>query len=270
MKLSYQVATPEVRIAPNVTAYQGDLEHSFASVKACGYQGVELMVCNPALVDREKIRRLMEKYALEVPMVCTGEVFGQDGLCFSDTDAARRGAALKRAKDAADLAKWLGAQINIGRLRGGYMWGKNAEDCIANSKAGLREIGEYAKEQGVTVALEPVNALASNFINTTQEGIGVVEEIGNPYFRLMLDTSHMFINDKDMIQSVYEAKGYVTYVHATDSNRLYPGSCKLDFGAFIQALREIGYEGWISVEVFQRPDQDVALQKSYEHLVRLI
>ncbi len=114
------------------------------------------------------------------------------------------------------------------------------------------------------MALEPVNALASNFINTTQEGIGVVEEIGNPYFRLMLDTSHMFINDKDMIQSVHEAKGYVTYVHATDSNRLYPGSCKLDFGAFIQALREIGYEGWISVEVFQRPDQDVALQKSYD------
>ena len=73
-----------------------------------------------------------------------------------------------------------------------------------------------------------------------------------------------------MIKSVHDAKDYVKYVHLVDSNRLYPGSCKLDFAAFFQALREIGYDGYVSVEVFQRPDQDTALEKSAEFIKQFL
>jgi len=55
-----------------------------------------------------------------------------------------------------------------------------------------------------------------------------------------------------------------------DSNRRYPGNCKFDFPAFLSALRQTGYDGWLSVEVFQLPDQDTALRKSYEYLRPLL
>ena len=266
MRLCYQVATPDVIPAPGVTAYQGDLEHSFARLRECGYEGAELMVCDPRKIDVEEVKRLSEKYGLEIPMVCTGEVFGQDGLCFSDPDNARREEAIARCKAAVDVAKFFGAQINIGRLRGGMIWGQDPEACRSRSIEGMREVAKYAEEQGVIVALEPVNSIAINFINTTQEGIEAVREVGVSSFKLMLDSNHMYIEDMDMIQSVIDAKDLVTYVHLVDSNRLYPGNRKLDFPAFLRALKSIGYEGWLSVEVFQRPTQDIALEKSAAYM----
>lgn len=266
MKLSYQVATPDVRPAPGVTAYQGDLEQSFAHVHEAGYEGAELMVCDPARIDLALLDRLCDKYRLTIPMVCTGEVFGQDGLSFTDPDAERRAEAIRRVKAAADVAAHFGAQINIGRVRGGYVYGLPKEICRERSVNGMREAALYAQTLGVTMALEPVNSIASNFINTTQEGIRMVHEIGVPSCTLMLDSNHMFIDDRDMERSIRDAKGLVTYVHLVDSNRLYPGNCKLDFGVFIAGLRAIGYDGWLSVEVFQRPDQDTALRNSIAHL----
>lgn len=270
MRLCYQVATPEVIPAPGVTAYQGDLEHSFARLRECGYEGAELMVCDPRKIDVEELKRLSEKYQLEIPMVCTGEVFGQDGVCFSHPNNTIREDAIARCKAAVDVAKVFGAQINIGRVRGGMIWGEDPEACRTRSIEGMREVAKYAEEQGVIVALEPVNSIAINFINTTQEGIAAVEEVGVSSFKLMLDSNHMYIEDIDMHQSVIDAKDYVTYVHLVDSNRLYLGNRKLDFHAFLSSLKEIGYDGWLSVEVFQRPTQDIALEKSAEHIKEIL
>lgn len=266
MKLCYQVATPDVKVAPSVTAYQGRLETSFSRLNACGYDGAELMVRNPVLIDVHQVKSLSDKYGLTVPMVCTGEVFGQDGLSFSDPDDNRRAEAIARAKAAVDVAAQLGAQINIGRLRGGYVFGQSHKSSRERSVSGMREVALYGQEMGVGVALEPVNSIACNFINTTQEGIEIVKEINVPAFSLMLDSNHMFIEDRHMLKSVEDAKEYVTYVHLVDSNRLYPGNCKLDFSTFLCALRQIGYNGWVSVEVFQWPDQDTALEKSIAYL----
>lgn len=266
MRLCYQVATPEVIPAPGVTAYQGDIEHAFARVKECGYEGVELMVCNPRQIDVPQLQRLCEKYDMEIPMVCTGEVFGQGGVCFSHPDPAVREEAIVRCKAAVEVAMVFGAQINIGRVRGGYLWGEEPEGCRRRSIDGMREVAEYAQASGVIMALEPVNSIAINFINTTQEGIEAVKEINMPACKLMLDSNHMYIEDMDMIQSVHDAKDYVTYVHLVDSNRLYPGNRKLDFHSFLSALKYIGYDGWLGVEVFQRPTQDVALEKSAAYI----
>lgn len=270
MKLCYQVATPDVDIAPTVTAYQGDIQNSFKKLKECGYNGAELMVCNPAQIDVNQVIALSKQYHLDVPMVCTGEIFGQDKLSFSDPDDEVRNEALARAKAAIDVAGKLGAQINIGRLRGGYVWGVPAKTSYKRSVDAFYELTGYAEKKNVIIALEPVNSIAINFINSTLEGIEMVRKINSPYFRLMLDSNHMYIDDIDMLESIEQAKGYFTYVHLVDSNRLYPGNCKLDFKSFIDALKNVGYDGYLSVEVFQRPDQDTALKKSYEHIKPLI
>ncbi len=270
MQLAYQVSTPEVRKAPGVTAYQDDLADSFRALAEVGYDGAELMVANPGLIDAERVRKLAREHKLAIPMVCTGEVFGQDKVSFSDPDDAVRAEAIRRVKDAVDLAAKLGAQINIGRVRGGLVPGRPPEDSRRRSLDGLREIGDHARPLGVTVALEPVNTLAINFVNSTADGLALLGELGRDNITLMLDTAHMFIEDRDVPAAVRAAAGRFTYVHLVDSNRKWPGNCKIDFAAFIRDLRAVGYDGWLSVEVFQVPDQDTALRKSFQHIKPLL
>jgi len=270
MKLSYHVATPEVKILPSVTSYQGDLETSFKRLHEVGYEGAELMVCDPCKIDKAQLKALARKYSLEIPMVCTGEVFGQGAVSFSSTDPEINKEAVKRAFDAVDVAAEFGTQINIGRLRGGLVWGADPEGCKQRIFDAFCKVADYAKPKGVRVALEPVNELLLNYINSTQDGMAMVDKVARDNFKIMIDTNHMWISDIDPIKSVYEAKGYFTHVHLVDTNRLWPGNLKFDFPSFIKALNDIGYDEWCSVEVFSRPDQDTALECSYKYLAPLM
>lgn len=267
MRLSYQVATPEVKKGAGVTAYQGDLEESFKAVKQKGYDGVELMINDPSKIDVASINLLSEKYGLPISMVCTGEVFGQSGISFTDPDARRREDAIQRVKGAVDLALEVGTNlVNIGRVRGGFTLDGDHEKEERLSINGIREVAEYALEKDAIIALEPVNSIAANFINSTNDGIDIIEKMGMPSLKLMLDSNHMFLDDLDPLLSLERAREHVVFVHLADSNRLYPGNCKFNFREFLEKLKEIEYQGWVSVEVFQRPNQDIALEKSINHI----
>lgn len=267
MRLAYQIATNEIIPAAGVTAYQANLEQSFAKVKEVGYDGVELMVCNPKHVNAHQIRNLSEQYELPVAMVCSGEVFGQDGLSFTLLDKDKREEAIERVKDAVDLAVTVGAPyVNIGRVRGGFSLNGDHEQERIWSVEGIKSVARYAKPRGIVIALEPVNSIAATFINSTQDGLAILKEIDEPNLKLMLDSNHMFLDDLDPLKSIQEAKGQFVYVHLADSNRLYPGNCKFDFKSFIDVLKAVGYDDWISIEVFQRPNQDQAIELSYAHI----
>jgi sugar phosphate isomerase/epimerase len=270
VKLGYQVSTPEVYRAPGVTSYQDDFEKSVRALRDRGYDGVELMVRDPRQVDTAELSRVLEKYGYEVPMICTGEVYGQDKLSFADPQDEVRNEAVGRIKAAVDIAALFGKQINLGRARGGYLPGVPLEKTYARIFEAVLEVTDYAAKKDVLIALEPVNTLGLNFINTTLEGLEFVKKVGSPYFRLMIDTAHMHIEDRDIEDSVRKSRDYITFVHLADSNRRYPGAGKFDFPAFIRLLKTVGYDGWVSVEVFPMPDQETALKKSYENIRPLL
>lgn len=270
MKLSYQVSTPEVYKAPGVTSYQGNFEESLQALKDCGYDGVELMVRDPKAVDWNSLERSVAKYEYEVPMVCTGEIYGQDRLSFADPDDGCREEAIKRIKAAIDLATLFGKQINLGRVRGGFLPSIDRDKTYARIFEAVLLVTEYAAKKGVIIALEPVNTLGLNFINTTQEGLDFVKKVGSSNFKLMIDTAHMHIEDKNIPDSVKLSKDYITFVHLADSNRRYPGAGACDFPSFVRLLEEIGYKGYVSIEVFPLPDQETAMRKSFEYIKPLI
>jgi sugar phosphate isomerase/epimerase len=270
MKICYQIAAPDIKPALDITLYLGTLEHSFMRLSECGYDGAELMICDPTVININELKTLSKRYGLEIPMVCTGEIGHQGGLSYSSLNDDVRNEAINRTKGAVDIACELGAQTNIGRIRGDVIIDAPPGVCRKRSIEAIREIAEYADGKGVLVALEPINSLAINFINTTQEGIDLIKEIECPSLTLMLDIHHMYLEDKDMIQSIYDAKDYVTHVHLADSNRQYPGNCKLDFKEFIDAFKHIEYDGYFGVEVYQRPDQETALERSIQHLKPLL
>ncbi|MBO1264309.1 sugar phosphate isomerase/epimerase [Proteiniclasticum sp. SCR006] len=266
MRLCYQVATPDVKIDDSVTAYQGPLEKSFKDLSALGYDGVELMTLNPKELDWEEVKSLLEKYHLKAALVCTGEIFGQLKLSYTDPDAEIRKEAIRRTKEIIDFAGFLGSDINIGRIRGQYNKVLSRKETWDLAVAAFKEISIYAQEKKVRIALETVTIMQTNFINTLEEGLQMVKDVDEENFRLMMDIFHLNLEEKDIYDAIRAYKDYNIHVHLADNNRRYPGHCGLDFEKIIRTFRECGYDGTYSTEIFQIPDQEVAARESIRHL----
>lgn len=270
MKLSYQMATPELTRSPDVTAYMKDMGRGMALLHECGYAGAELMIRDCRGQNRETLDRLLQENDLKISMLCTGEIWAQERISLSDTDDAKRSRCMERFREMIDFAALYGAQVNIGRVRGSLVPGVDPRVTMDRAVDAFRSLSEYAAERNVTLCLEPVNRLQCNFINSTCEGREVVDMVGCPNFRIMLDLFHMNVEDRSICEEIRNSKGYFTYVHICDNNRLYPGNCGLNFAEIIDTLRQTGYDGWLSAEVFQIPDDDVCVRKTAEHILPLI
>ena len=266
MKLCYQVATPDVAIADSVTAYQGPLEKSFYDLASFGYDGVELMTLNPSKLDWDFVRKEAEKNNLAIVLVCTGEIFGQLGLSYTDPKEEVRKEAIRRTKEIIDFASALGANINIGRIRGQYCKELSKEETERYAVDAFKELSEYSGSKGVSIALETVTILQTNFINTLQEAVEIIEAVDNPYFKLMMDVFHLHIEEKDMYEAIRQYSKYNIHVHLADNNRRYPGHCGLDFEKILSTFKECGYNGNFCTEIYQIPNQEEAAKAAIAHL----
>ena len=270
MKLAYQVATPDLDRSPLLTAYQGTLEDGFRLLAKNGYQGVELMVRNPQTLDTAALDTLLQKTGLSITMLATGEIWAQDHLSLSSPDPDNRQRCMARFREFIDCAARYGAQVNVGRVRGEVVPRVPAERTMELAIDAFGQLADYGADRGVTIILEPVNFLQCNFINSTAEGRLVVDRVARKNFRIMLDVFHMNIQDPDILEEIRRSKGYFTYVHLCDRNRLYPGNSTLDFPGILGTLKEIGYDGWVSVEILQVPDGETAIRRSAECLLPLL
>lgn len=269
MKLSFMVATPEIK-SSNVTAYQGELKESFSKMAELGYDGIELMLKNPSQIKVDEMKGLLDKHKLELPVICTGEVYGEDRLSFIDSDESIREEALKRTKEIIIFASHFSAQVNIGRLRGVFIEGVDRKKSLDWALSAFKKVSEYARKYDVGILLEPINRLQSNFINTTEEGIKMVQEVERDNFRLMLDLFHMNIEDVSIEESIFATKRYLGHIHICDSNREAPGQGHLDFRGIIKALIEIGYEGYLSAELWPAVNQDKAAKETIDYIRPII
>lgn len=266
MNLCYQVATPDVEIAESVTAYQGKLSNSFRTVAELGYDGVELMTLNPYKLNWEEVKNEARKNNLKFSIVCTGEIFGQLGLSYTDPVKVKRDEAIKRTKEIIDFASYLGANINIGRIRGRYCAEFSKDETELLAVEAFKEISDYALGKNVKIALETVTILQTNFINTLEEAERIIKKVDKPNFGLMMDVFHMNLEEKDIYEAIRKYMKYNIHVHLSDNNRRYPGQCGLDFDKIIKTFKECGYDGDFCTEIFQFPTMEIAAEKSIEYL----
>ena len=238
------------------------METAFHKLREMGYDGAELMILDPDSVDRDRVEQLSREYDIEIPILCTGEVYGQGRLSFMDPDQSIRTEAILKMKKIIDFASPFGAQVNIGRLRGRFSIKIPKETSLAWMYAAFEEVTDYAAGRGVTIILEPVPYIACNNINSTQDGIAVVRKMGRENFRLMLDIFSMNLEDISMERSFNDAKPYLTHIHVCDSNRLAPGRGNLDFGNILSMIKATGYNGYFSAEFYQHPDQDIVIEEA--------
>ncbi|MBF6617740.1 MAG: sugar phosphate isomerase/epimerase [Candidimonas sp.] len=265
MKLAYMYATPDVRHS-QVTAIQGDIAPTLAQIRQVGYEGVEFLVCDPAAIDVAAIQKAVRDTGLDVPAVCTGEVYGEARLSFADTDAGKRQQARDRMKAAMEFAGRFGAAVNVGRLRGRYQEGVDPAQTLEWISQAIRECAQEFPD--TRIVMEPVNHLYANCLMGTQDMLDFVDSVALPNVGIMLDMVHILIEGEDVGASLRLAQERQCFwhFHVSDSDRLPMGDGSYDIGAVIKALREVSYDDYVTVETFQIPDSQHAIQQSYNTL----
>lgn len=124
-----------------------------------------------------------------------------------------------------------------------------------------------AAKHGVTLAFEPLTTLETDFINTVAEGKALADRINHPNFRLNIDVKAMSGEGKPIPDVIREAKGYIAHVQVNDPNLLGPGMGEVKYEPIIAALREVGYDGWLSVEAFDfKPGAEHIARESMKYL----
>jgi sugar phosphate isomerase/epimerase len=190
----------------------GQAPRHFPGIKDLGYDGVDLFIKPLPPADLARLREGLKSSALEVSVIFPVVVF-ENGLILSDPDKARRHEALQLFETQIELAADLEAKIVLGLDRGAPVGGEN-KDSFHRVDQCLEFFERYRLES----------------------------------VRLLLDTFHMNIEERSIEEAIRLAGSRIGHVHAVDNNRGAPGDGHLDFRSIISALRDTGYDGYLSVE----------------------
>jgi sugar phosphate isomerase/epimerase len=133
------------------------------------------------------------------------------------------------------------------------------------------ELAEHAERLGVRLVLEPQCRLNTDFLMTIGETVEFIESIGAPRsVSFEADAYHMALEEKSLPAALIRGRKYLTYVQLGDSNRLAPGQGFLAWRDFIETLRALEYDGWLSMEFDQQPDSPTAARQAYDFTRALI
>ncbi|MFB3825593.1 MAG: TIM barrel protein [Bryobacteraceae bacterium] len=261
MKLAITATPAAPRPAPLLL--YGDLAGAFRQAAEAGCQGLEIHFRDAAEVDLALVKRLAEDYGLGIPTLGTG-MAAADGLSFSHPDPHVRARAVDRVRGHVAFAAEVGAAVTIGSLSGNL----RGADLRGAALAALARVCRAAEDCGVTVLLEPLNRYECDYINTLEDGIAIIRELGAPNLKLLADSFHMNIEEADMTASLRAAAPFLGHVHLADSNRQAPGHGHLDIHAILRALDAAGYSGYLSFEVFPIPDARQAIRDGISTVMR--
>jgi sugar phosphate isomerase/epimerase len=264
MKLSIVLSTHAAQF--EAVTFKGDFDTNIAKIADWGYDGVELAIRDPKLVDVDELDRVISANGLKVPAIGTGQAWGEEGLSFTNDDPAIRKAAIERIKSHIPLAKHFDAVIILGLIRGITPEGQTHKQSMGYLVEALQECAAEAASHNVKYALEPINRYETDLIHTVDEGLDLIERVGAANFGLLLDTFHMNIEEPVVEESIRACGERIFHFHVADSNRWYPGEGHLDFKSIISALFATGYQGYISGEFMPKPDSDTAAAMSIDYL----
>jgi sugar phosphate isomerase/epimerase len=265
MKIGLVVSTADALPSAYVV-YRDDLSRCIDRCAGLGYDGVELALRHASQVDISRIKQRLAATGLEVPCISSGQVFAADHLYFTHSEAGVRDQAVERITDMIRLAAEFGAKVNTGRVRGLIQSGESPSTARLRYIECIQRCADIAEPLGVELIIEPVNRYEVNFINNCAEGLDIVRETGRRCVKLMPDTFHMNIEDASFRDAILAARGLIGYFHVADSNRLAPGWGHIQFDEIFDALRDIGYDDWVTAEVLPMPDPDSAARQAVQFL----
>ncbi|MHB8972124.1 MAG: sugar phosphate isomerase/epimerase family protein [Pirellulaceae bacterium] len=114
----------------------------------------------------------------------------------------------------------------------------------------IRRVLPVLEDCGATLAVEPLGPAEGDFLLTADAGRQLIDLVGSPHCRLHLDVKAMSSEGTPIEQIIRRHAAHLQHFHANDANRRGPGMGDIDFLPILQALQDVDYPGWVSVEVF--------------------
>ncbi len=258
MKVSYLIYDP----VPDLTALSRRIER----LAALGYHGVELVATHPLGYSVDALLALSRRHDLPVVSLLSGWSYANEGLCLSSPDASVRERAVERLKEYVGYAGRLGAVVVVGLMQG--QRSDEPDEAQANDRIAdcLSRVARAAQDQGVSVVLEPVCHMQVGFNHTAAEAAALVERVGSPALGYMLDTIHMNIEERSMLETIRRYGPQARHFHLCETNGGPYGSGGLDFPAVRAALGEAGYERYVSVKIYRKLGWEEASRSAAEFL----
>lgn len=276
-----------MQLAFSTNAY---LNYSFPEtakrLAGLGYAGLELMADVPHawpayLLPEQKaaIREALQSHCLAISNVNAFMMHAVDDPrqkywhpSWIEPDAHYRQIRINHTKKALTLAKELGATC-ITTEPGGPLEGRSYKECLTLFIEMLKPVVEHAEKEGVQLLVEPEPDL---LIETADQYLEFASRIQSPMLGLNFDIGHFYCVKDEPAPTVHKLKEHIRHVHLEDiaatrvHHHLIPGEGVIDFRSTLQALKDVGYDGWVTIELYTcHEDPDSAARIARERVVKI-
>lgn len=251
------------------------MERGFALASECGYTGVEIA---PFTLDTDarsitdaqvaEMRQCAETNGLEV-VGLHWLLAKTEGFYLTTTDEAVRNATAEYVKSLARLCRQLGGSVMVfgSPQQRNLLPGVSLEEATNYAVDVLQSAMPVLEENEVTLAMEPLGPAEGDFLTTAAETATLIERVGSPYCRLHLDVKAMASEAMPIADVIRANADLMAHFHANDPNLQGPGFGDVDFVPIFEALGEVDYRGWVSVEVFDyEPGIERLVRESIEYM----
>lgn len=254
-----------MRIGMNLLLWTGHVteEHMpvVAALKQTGFDGVEVPVFDVSDPSHYKwLAGVLDDIGLERTLVA---IIPDEAHSPISPDPAQRQAARDHLRRVVDCGAALGGSVLAGpwfQPLGVFTGEKPSEAELDRCAEVHRDVLPYAAAAGITPGLEPLNRFEAHLLNTCEQAIAYAERVGTRGIGILYDTFHAHIEEKDPIAALraLHVSGNLAHVHISENDRGTPGRGHAKIRETITTLKNIGYDGWLTIEAFGRGVPDLA------------
>lgn len=229
------------------------LEDTIGRLARIGYDGLEIGAASPHAYPRyvpperrTRIAELLKTHGIAVSSMLPAPG-GGPGYNGASPLPEERQDTVQQYQDVVDLCASWGGKI-VCYVAGWQVFGTSREQAWEWSSQGLKEIARYAAGKGVTVCVEPT-PVDSNLVESSDDAIEMMREVDEPNVKLMFDTYHVLFRKEVQTDYVYQMGADLKHIHLSDSDRLAPGQGSVDFRSLFQALEDVKFDGYLTMEI---------------------
>lgn len=252
--------TPQARRGPFV--FHDGLADGCAQAAALGFDAVEIFPPAANAIDTAELQGLLDHHGLQVAAIGTGAGWVIHGWSLIHKDEAIRHQAREFIRAMIDTAAGFGAPAIIGSMQGKIEGDVTREQALTWLGEALEDLGEHAASHRQPLLYEFLNRYETNLFNRVEPTVEFLRGLKTQGVKILADLFHMNIEEADLAAAIRAGADLIGHVHFADSNRQAIGLGHTEMASVIAALREIGYQGYLSAEIFPIPDAATAAQQT--------
>src|SRR4051812_35810051 len=234
-----------------------------------GFDAIEIFPPQAWGFDVELLKSTLKDHNLAVAAMGTGAGKVKHNLTLTSVNEGIREQAREFVAAMIDCAAEYNAPVIIGSMQQSSER-IDRQAALQYFKEAIEDLAPLAAKKNQILLIEPLNRYETNLLNTVQQGLEFLSSLKAENVRLLLDVFHMNIEEQNIPQVIRLAGSAVGHVHFADSNRRAVGFGHIDFRPTIHALRDTGYNGYLSAEILPWPNSEAAAAQTIESFKALM